>query len=139
MSENQKQDNLNTYSEPTIKEHEIILDGPDSSGAELFVKITGSLAMLEEAVAVARMKFTAHPLVPQSIFERLNSYEEMLNKQRALAYELVDHLATGKKAEVSRCMGVINALSSFIGEDAKSIVAALGQLEEEGAGKVYYC
>jgi hypothetical protein len=59
------------------------------------------------------------------LVERLNSYDGILVKQRALAVTLCEYINKGEWDEVTRHVGLINGLSALIRDDAKAILGSL--------------
>jgi len=84
-----------------------------------------SFLELERAIAAARKTVEANNEVDPVMLERINSYEEILTKQRQLASELCGYLATGNWDEVNRHIKLINALSIMIKDDAEESLVSL--------------
>ena len=80
---------------------------------------------LETAITSARRALERLDKDNTDIIKRMNSYQQMLTKQRYLANELCDHAGSGKWEEVDRHIKLINGLSLMIRDDAREIVARL--------------
>jgi hypothetical protein len=91
-------------------------------------KLFRSLEDLEAAINGARnnlLKKNEEELlhIPRSIWVRLDSYNDILNKQRSLALELGSLLILGRFEEVNQKVIIINNLSSMIRDDAKEVLS----------------
>lgn len=86
-----------------------------------------SFAQLERAISNARSALLRHSSPPKEILQRLNLYEEILEKQRFLAKELSQHLRTQNWSDVHRDVKLINGLSGMIRDDAEGILAQIHQ------------
>jgi hypothetical protein len=89
-------------------------------------RLLSSFVELESAIDSARSSLSSKGSVPPSIFERLDSYDTILSKQRELADNLSDKIEEGEWEEVARLVKLINGLSSMIRDDAHSILSAFG-------------
>jgi hypothetical protein len=81
-----------------------------------------SFEELETAIRHAQRSLELRPNTPSEIICRLRSYDTILTKQRVLAHKLCDYLARQEWDEVSRHVNLINGLSNFIKDDARSIL-----------------
>lgn len=94
-----------------------------------------SFAELERAISSAKTTIQAKEDPPLHVLERIQMYEEILVKQRALATALCGHATLGNWPEVSRHVQLINALSAMIRDDARDVLAgfrpALNREERE--------
>ena len=88
-------------------------------------RLFSSFSELETAIDSAKSTLAKKQSIPAEIMERLNSYDGILAKQRALATSLCEHINRGDWDEVSRHVGLINGLSSLIRDDARAILGAL--------------
>ena len=84
-----------------------------------------SFTDLEKAIESAKSTLAKKESIPVAIMERLNSYDGILSKQRALASTLCEHINKGNWDEVSRHVSLINGLSALIRDDAKAILSSL--------------
>ena len=80
---------------------------------------------LETAIESAKKTLEDRVDPPQEVIKRIESYEEILNKQRALATALCGHAHLGNWEEVSRHVKLINGLSTMIRDDAREIVSGI--------------
>lgn len=77
---------------------------------------------LEEAMNSARATLKKKGADP-SLFVRLDSYDEMITKQRTLANEVAEIIKNeGSLEEIGRRVKLINGLSTMIKEDAREIL-----------------
>ncbi len=88
-------------------------------------KLFESFNVLEQAIFSAKNTIEQRPDAPASVIERLNSYHEILCKQRELAENLDFHCKFGNWDEVARHIKLINGLSAMIRDDAKDILFAI--------------
>lgn len=89
-------------------------------------KLFDSLQELDRAIATARKTFERRSGTPEGVLSRLNHYQQMLDKQRALVIGLCDHANSGNWSEVNRHIRLINGLSQMIRDDAREM---LNQME----------
>lgn len=85
-------------------------------------RIFESFHELERALGVARKTLEHYENPDQKVIERLNQYEEILEKQRSLATALCGYASLNDWDEVSRHVKLINGLSMMIRDDAKELV-----------------
>lgn len=88
-------------------------------------RLFSSFIDLEDAIHSAKATLAKKRDVPAEVFERLNSYDGILLKQRILANELKAHIKRGNWNEVSRHVSLINGLSAMIRDDARAILSSL--------------
>ena len=93
----------------------------------IIVRLFSSFTDLEQAIESAKASLAENGEIPKEVVARLNSYDGILAKQRALATSLCDHITKGNWDEVSRHVNLINGLSVMIRDDARAIVSALGR------------
>ena len=91
---------------------------------ELISKLLNSFQELERCISVTRDVLHEREDVPADVLDRVNQYSDMVAKQRSLALELEELIATQRWEEVSRNVKLINAYSSMIREDAQEILTA---------------
>ncbi len=84
-----------------------------------------SFEELEVAISSAKKTLQAKSNVPESVIERINSYDGILDKQRKLAQKLCLFINEGDWDEVARHVGLINGLSAMIRDDARAILSSL--------------
>lgn len=93
-------------------------------------RLTQSLDDLEQAVKQARKQISKSKSTKEDtkniILTRLDNYDQILSKQRTLKAELAQYLISGNEEEVMDRVTRINGLSQFILEDAKDILAIMG-------------
>ena len=88
-------------------------------------KLFSSFEELEEAIESAKVTLSKREVIPAEIVERLNSYDDILLKQRNLAHSLCEHISNCNWDEVSRHVTLINSLSAMIRDDARAILSQL--------------
>lgn len=80
-----------------------------------------SFAELERAIETARQTVMKNEKVSSELLERIELYENILDKQRSLATALCGHASLGNWPEVNRHVKLINGLSLMIRDDARTI------------------
>ena len=98
--------------------------------SNIIERLFASFTELETAITKARSTFASRPSIPASVVKRLESYDTILAKQRALAVSLCEAISRKNWDEVNRNVGLINGLSAMIRDDAKAILAAVATPEE---------
>ncbi|MFN4895385.1 MAG: hypothetical protein ACK5GN_15160 [Pseudomonadota bacterium] len=98
--------------------------------SNIIERLFASFTELETAITKARDTFKSRPTVPDAVLKRLESYDTILAKQRALAVSLCEAISRKNWDEVNRNVGLINGLSAMIRDDAKAILAAVATTEE---------
>ena len=93
--------------------------------SELISRLRDSFGNLERAISGARSTLEKNQNVPKSFIDRLDSYEEILSKQRLLARSLDDLVQVGGFEQIAQHVKVINSLSGMIIDDAKNMLASL--------------
>jgi hypothetical protein len=93
-------------------------------------RLYASFGDLEKAIDSAKATLAKRESIPTEIVERLNSYDGILVKQRALAATLCEHINKGEWDEVTRYVGLINGLSALIRDDARAILGSLSGNDE---------
>lgn len=88
-------------------------------------RLVESFTHLDNAISQARATIARQPNVPQNTLKRIESYEEILLKQRSLATAMMGHANAGNWAEVDRHIRIINALSTMIRDDAREVLNAI--------------
>lgn len=103
-------------------------------------KLLQSFCDLEKAIEGARSNLSANENIPTSVMKRLDSYSDILSRQRELAAILEGHVASGNIPEVARHISLINALSGMIIEDARGLLSGLsGQPQASDDDEVPFC
>ena len=110
-------------------------------GNNIIERLYTSFTDLEDAIHSAKATLASKAAVPKEVFERLDSYDTILLKQRQLAGELKVYISKGCWGDVSRHVNLINGLSAMIRDDARAILSSLSlnsdvPREEE---RVNYC
>jgi hypothetical protein len=98
--------------------------------SNIIERLFASFSELEASISKARDTFKSRPTVPDSVLKRLESYDTILAKQRALAVSLCEAISRKNWDEVNRNVGLINGLSAMIRDDAKAILAAVAVAED---------
>ena len=88
-------------------------------------RLFNSFGDLESAICKARATLAKKGEIPSDILKRLDSYDGILSKQRALATSLCESVNRGDWDEVSRYVTLINCLSAMIRDDARQILSSL--------------
>lgn len=89
----------------------------------IFKRLFDSFSELETAVSSARKTLEKKGHVPNDMLGRIDVYEEILQKQRTLAFSLAAFVAEENWNEVNRHIQLINGLSSMIRDDAREVLA----------------
>ena len=95
-------------------------------------RLFASFVDLEQAIHSAKATLSTKASVPREVFDRLNSYDGILMKQRMLANELRCHMDRGNWNEVTRHVNIINGLSAMIRDDARAILSSLSLNSDAG-------
>ena len=96
--------------------------------SNIIEKLFASFAELESAITKARQTFKTRESVPEGVVRRLESYDTILAKQRAVT--LCESIASKNWDEVTRHVTLINSLSAMIRDDAKAILTAISTNED---------
>lgn len=88
-------------------------------------RLFDSLGELEGAITTARTIIERKVNPPEDVLHRIDTYQEILNKQRGLASSLCGHAVVGNWQEVERHIKLINAYSTLIRDDAKDVLSIL--------------
>ncbi len=91
----------------------------------IFEELFESIAELESAITAAKAAVSKTVPPKQEVLERLESYEKILEQQRALAATLCNHAMRRNWGEVSRHIRIIKALSQMIRDDAIEVVTGV--------------
>ena len=103
-------------------------------------KLFASFTDLETAIMSAKKTLASKESIPQEVFQRLNSYDGILAKQRSLANEMCQHMQAGNWEEVNQFVSRINGLSSMIRDDARSILSSISLNQDATSeDEVNYC
>ena len=89
-------------------------------------KLKGSFDELERCISVTRDVLLSRGGESESVIGRMDDYERIVSKQRVLADELEDHIASNNWQEVARIVRLINGLSAMIRDDAQAILTKAG-------------
>ena len=92
---------------------------------EIVERLFGSFSILENAIIAARENLSSKPGVKPEVISRLDSYGELLSKQRILADVLRLLINDSRWSEVAQKIAVINGLLEMIRSDAKDVLASL--------------
>jgi len=88
-------------------------------------KLFTSLSELETAIENAKNTLARTDKLTPAISARLNSYNEILTKQRKIAGDLCVFIIQKNWKEVDRNVNLINGLSAMIRDDAHSILSSI--------------
>ena len=86
-------------------------------------KLLDSFNELERAITTARATLEEGENPPKEILAHIESYEEILEKQRSLATALCGYASMGNWEEVSRHVRLINGLSAMSRDDAREVLS----------------
>lgn len=92
---------------------------------EIIQRLMASFTSLEQAIVQAKQTLMNKPNVCPSIIQRLNSYDEVMAKQKELANNLSVLLIRQDWGEVVRHVNLINGLSAMIRDDAREILTGI--------------
>lgn len=92
-------------------------------------RLRKSFDELDRAIQTAKGTLTARASVPVEILDRIDSYEDILIKQRKFAIDLQSYIEKENWFEVTRHIQIINGLSGMIRDDAREILAFLRKVE----------
>lgn len=104
--------------------------------SSIIERLFSSFQDLEQAIGSAKRTLAKKDGVPAEVMRRIESYDEILAKQRSLAGALCDHISKQNWDEVTRHVGLINGLSAMIRDDARSILSILSGGSEVAEGEV---
>ena len=91
----------------------------------IITRLFDSFHELERAILTAKATLETKDQPPADLLTRIDSYQQILEKQRTLATTLCGHVSLGNWDEVARHIKLINGLSSMIRDDAREILAAV--------------
>ncbi len=111
----------------------------NQDSAQIVGRLLQSFRDLETAIEGAKSNLKTNTKVPVSVMERLESYSDILDRQRELAKVLESHVNTGNLSEVARHITLINGLSGMIIDDAKGLLSGLVGEEIEGKEEIPFC
>jgi len=84
---------------------------------------------LEIAVNTAKATLLRKSDVPSYIIDRLDSYDNIMLKQKSLAAELEQSIANKDAENITRIVKLINGLSEMIRDDARELLTYLYKLK----------
>jgi signal transduction histidine kinase len=88
-------------------------------------RLEKSITHLENTVFSAKLGYTQKFGENSKSVKRLDEYLKIIDTQRTYVEQLEIYIATEKWDDISRLTNIINALSEFIKDDAKKLVAEL--------------
>jgi len=86
-------------------------------------KLLSSFGDLERSISFTKQSLSEKDGVPTDVLNRLDQYLDMVVKQKVIADELREQIATGSWEQVARNVKIINGISAMIREDAQQILA----------------
>ena len=89
---------------------------------DIINKLNQSLDELERSIGIAKKSLFASQPVPLDVVRRIQSYEDIISKQRLLSSRLVNLIHNNQWDEVTRHVKLINGFSAMIHEDASSLL-----------------
>lgn len=107
----------------------------ENSGNSIVERLFGSFKVLEMAIISARETLYTRQGVRPEVLSRLDSYSELLEKQRILAAELQQLIDNAHWSEVAQKIAVINALLEMIRNDAKEVLDMINGNSSEAASE----
>ncbi len=103
-------------------------------------RLYSSFVELEHAISAARETLLSKGQTSPMLLERLDSYDEILNKQRQLAETLCEKIESKEWDSVSRIVSLINGLSCMLRNDTREILISDSLVSErEEYSKEQYC
>lgn len=106
------------------------MENHNNENIQIVDRLMQSFSDLEQAIEGAKSTLKAKVAVPENVLERLESYSDILTRQRELARVLESHVASGNLDEVVRHISLINGLSSMIIDDARGVLCCLSGSED---------
>lgn len=97
----------------------------EKSHKDILQKLFASFSELEKAISSARNSLSNRESVPNQIFERLNTYDSILEQQREMAFDLCRQLDLGRTDHIKSTVAKINGLSQLIRDDARETLSLL--------------
>lgn len=116
-----------------------ILGGGKTVKKIVINRLFQSFAELDRAIAQAKETLRSKKSVSQEILDRVDMYEEILEKQKSLATTLCGHASLGNWDEVARHVKLINGLSFMIRDDAREIISCAEQPEPRAQHGMSLC
>ena len=92
---------------------------------EVINRLNDSLDELEKSISIAKKALLSRKEIPLDLIRRVESYENIISKQRALSQQLISYVMNANWDEVARHVKLINGLSAMIHEDANSLLSNL--------------
>jgi hypothetical protein len=92
---------------------------------DIIGRLLNSFQILGDAINNARENLTARANIRQEVLQRLDSYTDLLKKQRDVAHDLEPLIAQGQWQDVSQKIALINGLLDMIRTDARDVLASL--------------
>lgn len=89
---------------------------------QVMKKLFRSFEELEQSLEIAKKSLAAKDPIPLEVIRRINTYEDILLKQRTLAKKLCQSMVAGDWEQVARHVRLINGFSSMLQEDAAALV-----------------
>jgi hypothetical protein len=103
----------------------------NTSSNSIVERLFGSFSVLEQAIVSARETLYTKPGVSPAVLARLDSYSELLLKQKKLAGELQQLVDNGAWADVAQKITIINGLLEMIRDDAKEVLNSVSNKNSE--------
>ena len=102
-------------------------------------KLYLSLEALENAVRKAKASLSLNSNVPAEIIDRIDSYDEILVKQRTLIGGILSERENENWPEVLKQIHVVSELSKMIKDDVLEVLKSLrGEIVESSQAKLYH-
>lgn len=92
---------------------------------EIVDRLLGSLSVLESAIDGARGALSKKSTISPEVMHRIDSYSDILNKQRQIAVDLTASVEASDWATVAQKVHLINSLLEMIRQDACEILRGL--------------
>ena len=92
---------------------------------EIVDRLFNSLTVLETAICGAKEALLNKKSVPAEVLARINSYSDILSKQRIVAHEIEGAVKESNWSVVSQKVNIINSLLEMIRQDACEVLKNL--------------
>ena len=106
---------------------------------QLYEQLMQSFNELDDCINRTKQSLSNRIGVPREVLQRVDTYGEILLKQKALALGLKSQIEVKNWDEAARHIKIINALSGMIKEDAQAVLLGTGRVEDSAYAGTYLC